>query len=77
MSVAVSMVVIAGRPFDKIINVGPLDHLRKIQRYPVKHCSRLSVCVDMFVTSPRNGCRTGHQLRDHEENYHKDKYRYE
>ncbi len=72
--VAVAVALIARRLFYIVIDIGPLQHLREIQRHAVKHDSGLSICIDVFVAGPRNSRCTGHQLRDHENNYHEDKY---
>ena len=52
-------------------------HLPEIHGHAVENRSRLCVGVDMFVASPSNSRRTAHQLRDHKNDYRKDRNRYE
>jgi hypothetical protein len=49
-----------------VIDVGPLQHLREIQRHPIQHGSSLGICVDVFVFASSNGRGTRHQLNEHE-----------
>src|SRR6266487_3976582 len=60
-SVAIAVPVIAIALFYVVIDVGPLQHLREVQCHTVKDDSRLSVCVDLFVTSACNRRCTAHQ----------------
>jgi hypothetical protein len=54
VSSTVTVVVIIRRSFYKIINVDSLEHLREVQRHPVKDDPRLCIGIDVFVASAGN-----------------------
>src|SRR5207247_5339243 len=76
-TVSVAMPLIPRTLFYIVIDVGPFWHLREIQCHPVKDHPRLCIAIDVFVAGPSDRRRARHQLRDHENNYHDDKYRHE
>jgi len=73
--VTVAMPFVSGALLYVVIDIGSLEHLREIQRHPVKHRSSLGVCVYVFVVVSSNGSGTRHQLSEHENKQHKDEYR--
>jgi hypothetical protein len=77
VSTAVPVLVITRRSLYKIIDIGSFEHLREIQRYPIKDQPRLRVGGNMLVASSGDRGGVVHQLRHHKDDYDKDKNRNE
>ena len=75
MPIAVSLIIYGA--FDVIIDIGPFEHLGKIERDPVEDHPCLRVSANMFATRSSDGRCASHQLSDDENNYYEDKHRNE
>ena len=54
MPIAAVAFIVPVRLFEIIIDVGALQHFGEIDRHPIKDNPRLSISVDMFVSSARD-----------------------